>query len=199
MSTKINHRFASVLGLILSISGCQGAPPNVPVPQATPTPFYPNTNNALIPSYSPTPTANPYDPLNSQSSLFLQQQNAAKQQAQTMGLLSFLSCSLQSGSGGLNGILGCAGKGLQAMIPPGGGMGGYTTGGMSGYTTGGLTQTTGLNGGNTGGMPCYPNTMGTTTGGMGTSTGLNGGNTGGMGLNQYGQPCVLNTTGMMSR
>ena len=180
MVTKNNHRIASVLGLILSISGCQGEPPKVSLPQATPTPFYPTPSSSLSPSYSPLPTTNPYDPSNSQSSLFLQQQNAAKQQAQTMGLLSFLSCSLQSGSGGLNGILGCAGRGLQSMVMPGGySTGGYSTGGYStgGYSTGGYpTGTGGYYPTGTGGY--YP----TGTGGLSQSTGL------------YGS-----TTGMMSR
>ncbi len=193
MASKSTVRIGQIL-LIASLVACQAKAPDVSTPPPTSTarplatPFNSNTTagqQPYVPPVLPDPGRSAYD---AQMELQRRQQEAAQKQAQTAGLLSFLSCTLQSGLGrtGMEGILGCAGRGLQATLASGmspgyssygfmstgGGMtGGYTTGG---YTTGGYTTSGGYTGGySTGGYT----TGGYTTGGYTNGGGMTGGYT----------------------
>lgn len=183
-----------VVVLSASVVACQvKAPDNTGAPTPRPTQFSSfattsSTTGFTPPAFTPIPT--PFDPgrsgVDAQMDLLRKQEEAAQKRAQTMGLLSFLSCSLQrsSGKGGFEGILGCAGQGLQMMtlsgnmmpgyssysfMSSGGGMtsGGYTGGYMTGgYTTGGYGMTSGYTTGGytTGGYRTTGNNRGYTTG-----------------------------------
>lgn len=161
--------FASVLTVngfacvLMAMTACQAKAPEASEPPPTASLWPQPTLNSSAwtnPTYAPVPQATPYapNPYDTQMDLMRRQQENAQKQAQTAGLLSFLSCTLQSGGGkgGLDGILGCGGRALQtslsaSMMPggyggysfmsTGGGMtsGGYSTGYTGGYMTGGYS------------------------------------------------------------
>jgi len=193
MAFKLMTRLIPVLAAA-SVATCQQSAPDTgsapPTPSARPQfNAFATSSTAGPPTYTPIPTANPGpSAVDMQMDMLRKQEEAAQKRAQTAGLLSFLGCSLQSGRGknGFDGILGCAGQGLQttlaaSMMSPGYSSysfmstGSMTSGGYTGGYTGGYMTSGGYTGGYTGGYM----TSGGYTGGYTTSGGYTGGYTGG--------------------
>jgi|GEM_PF-1843456 len=163
-----------------ALMACQAKAPSSAIrPSSSPlssfNPYGGSTLNSTIPTYTPVPMGT-LDPSIANADAYRQQQLAQqRQQSQTAGLLTFLSCSTRSGGGGgaggasaagLGNLLGCATQGL--MTSMGGGLSGGLSGGYGGYGGygghGGYGSTSGL-----GGFNSY-----STGGGYGATGGLGG-------------------------
>jgi hypothetical protein len=189
-----------------ALMACQGeAPKSLVRPSSSPlssfNPYGASTLNSTIPTYTPIPMGT-LDPSIANADAYRQQQLAQqRQQSQTAGLLTFLSCSTRSGGGGgaggasaagLGNLLGCATQGL--MTSMGGGLSGGLSGGYGGYgSTSGLG---GFNSYSTGGFNNFTTGGGFGATGYGTGGyGATGFGTGGFGATGFGTGGGFGATG----